>query len=103
MGFVVLPGRKLPELFTLGMPWFLYILQSEINGMYYVGISPNVEHRLEFHNYFGHGFTARYRPWKIVYTKEYPNRQLAQEIEKKIKARKNKEYIKRIIDHSIDP
>jgi putative endonuclease len=85
------------------MPWFLYILQSELNEMYYVGISPNIVHRLEFHNHLGHGFTSRYRPWKLVYTKEYPTRQLAQAAEKQIKARKSKEYIKRIIDHSIDP
>ena len=85
------------------MPWFLYILESEQNGMFYTGISPNVDHRLEFHNRLGHGFTARYRPWKKVFTKKYPNRQLAQSVEKKIKDRKNKEYIKRIINHSFEP
>jgi len=84
------------------MPWYLYILQSELNEMFYVGISPNLEQRLEFHNHLGQGFTARYRPWKLVFTKEYPTRQQAQAAEKKIKARKSKEYIKRIIDHSVD-
>jgi putative endonuclease len=85
------------------MPWYLYILQTELNEMSYVGISPNLEQRLEFHNHLGHGFTSRYRPWKLVYSKEYPTRQLGQATEKKIKARKSKEYIKRIIDHSVVP
>ena len=84
------------------MPYSLYILQSQMNGMYYVGISPNLQYRLEFHNYLGHGFTSRYRPWILVYSKLYPNRYLAQAAEKKIKSRKSKAYIKRIIDGFVD-
>ena len=84
------------------MPWRLYILQSERTGIYYVGISQNVYQRLTFHNFIGHGFTARYRPWKLVYCKEYPTRQLAQASEKKLKARKSKEFIQQIINNSID-
>ncbi|MGD0037642.1 MAG: GIY-YIG nuclease family protein [Bacteroidota bacterium] len=83
------------------MPWQLYILQSELTGTFYVGISQNLCQRLEFHNLIGHGFTARYRPWKLVYSKEYSTRRLAQTAEKKIKARKSNEFIRRIIDHSI--
>ncbi|MEE9431923.1 MAG: GIY-YIG nuclease family protein [Melioribacteraceae bacterium] len=53
------------------MKYFLYILQSENSQKYYIGISQNLELRLTYHNSTEKGFTARYRPWKIVFTKKY--------------------------------
>jgi putative endonuclease len=84
------------------MAWNLYILQSQPTGIYYVGITENLSQRLEFHNLTGHGFTARYRPWKLVYHKDFTTRQLAQTTEKQIKNRKSREYIRRIVEHLIE-
>ncbi len=58
------------------MKYFLYILKSQKADKYYTGISNNPKRRLEFHNILGKGFTARYRPWKIVFLKEFDDKQL---------------------------
>jgi putative endonuclease len=66
-------------------PYSLYILKSESAGRYYVGISSNPCRRLEYHNTFENGYTSRYRPWQIVYFKEYPSKAAAQTTEKTLK------------------
>ena len=75
------------------MSWFLYILKSKVNEKFYVGISQNPERRLEYHNSIEKGFTSRYRPWEIIFTKEFRIRADAQAFEKKLKSWKNKKAI----------
>ena len=50
------------------MAHFLYILKSKSANKFYVGISQNPQLRLEYHNTFKKSFTARYRPWEIVFS-----------------------------------
>ena len=50
----------------------LYVLESEQNGRYYVGISSDPERRLRHHNATSTGCTARYRPWRLVFTATFP-------------------------------
>ncbi|MBU1117005.1 MAG: GIY-YIG nuclease family protein, partial [Bacteroidetes bacterium] len=45
------------------MIYFLYILKSKSANKFYVGISQSPTLRLQYHNSFEKGFTARYRPW----------------------------------------
>jgi len=56
------------------MKCFFYILQSESSGKYYIGIFENPDRRLEFHNTIEKDFTSRYCSWRIVFTKEFPDR-----------------------------
>ncbi len=79
------------------MGYWVYILHSEMFDRYYVGQSENPERRLEFHNSIEKGFTARYRPWKLVYKKECETREDAIRIENSIKAWKRKEKIRRLV------
>ena len=79
------------------MSYFLYILKSKSAEKYYTGISANPEVRLSYHNTIEKGFTARYCPWEIVFTQEYPSKEIAHEIELKIKSWKSKKMIERII------
>jgi putative endonuclease len=79
------------------MGYSLYILRSKVSDKYYTGISQNPEARLRYHNTLEKGFTSGYRPWEIVFVKEYPNKEQAQRIEKKIKNWKSKIMIKRIL------
>jgi len=53
------------------MGYWLYILKSKSADKYYIGISQNPERRVCYHNTLEKGFTSRYRPWQIVFTKEY--------------------------------
>jgi putative endonuclease len=83
------------------MQYFLYILQSKSCGKYYVGISQNPETRLEYHNTVEKGFTSRYRPWEIVFIKEFENRELAMEAERKVKSWKSRKMIEKVITQEI--
>ncbi len=77
--------------------WFLYILYSEKIDKYYIGITGDIEKRIEFHNRMGKGWTAKGRPWKIKFTKEFQNRKDAQFWERKIKKLKRRDIIETII------
>ncbi len=79
------------------MGYSLYILKSKSFDKYYTGISQNPEVRLHYHNSLEKGFTSRYRPWEIIFTKEYPDKATAQNAEKKIKNWKSKVMIERIL------
>ena len=84
------------------MKYYLYILKSEIQEKYYTGISNNVEKRLEFHNTIEKGFTSRYRPWKIVYKKDFSSKEEAIKYENKIKKWKSKVMIEKLIKGEIE-
>jgi len=83
------------------MSYFLYILKSQSAEKYYTGISANPELRLSYHNTFEKGFTSRYRPWEIAFTKEYPSKEIAHQIELKIKNWKSKKMIEKILTGEI--
>ena len=63
----------------------VYVLYSSKAGKYYTGFTSDLSGRLLSHNSLGKGWTARYRPWELVY-----NRAFAEKSE----AIKNKHLIK---------
>ncbi|MBI3587203.1 MAG: GIY-YIG nuclease family protein [Ignavibacteriales bacterium] len=80
------------------MTYYLYILKSQKTDKFYTGISNDPRRRLEFHNSVEKGFTARYRPWEIAFTKEFPDKFDALKAEKKVKSWKSKAMIQKLID-----
>ncbi len=48
--------------------YFVYVLWSTPGRRFYIGISEDPQKRLEQHNSGEHGWTARHRPWEVVYT-----------------------------------
>lgn len=60
-------------------------------------MSENPERRLEYHNTIERGFTSRYRPWEIVFTKEFSDKISAKAAEDKIKNWKSKKMIELLI------
>ncbi len=77
--------------------FYVYILRSESSGRYYIGQSGNPELRLEYHNTIEKGFTARYRPWRLVWKKGVETREEAKMIEARIKRRKDRNYVEKIV------
>ncbi len=76
---------------------FVYILQSEKNGRYYIGSTENVERRLVEHN---SGKTASLRyliPMRLVFKQEFENSIMAKRMERKLKNAKSKSILERII------
>ena len=81
---------------------YVYILKSQTSGKYYIGESTNVDLRLEFHNKFGTGYTSRYRPWSLVFKKEFPDRLSAMKAERKVKSWKSRKMIEKLIKGEIE-
>jgi len=76
---------------------FVYILQSEKNGKYYVGSSEDPSRRLLEHN---SGRTKSLRnilPMKILYKQEFADTITARKVEYKIKKAKSRNIIEQIV------
>ncbi len=84
------------------MGYWIYILHSKSADKYYVGQSKNPSKRLEFHNTIEKGYTSKYRPRELVFTKGYNTRSEAISFERLIKSWKNKEKIHRLINGKLD-
>jgi putative endonuclease len=67
------------------MNWLVYILQSEVDGDYYKGVTQNIETRLLEHNSGESKFTSTKLPWILVYSKAYELKRDALIEEKRIK------------------
>src|SRR5690606_40946166 len=58
----------------------------------------NIQQRMLSHNHLGKkGWTVRFRPWVIVHTEEFQDKQLALKREKQLKTAKGREFIREII------
>ena len=73
---------------------FVYVIRSEKDGRFYVGMTENIQRRLKEHNSGRTRSTKGYRPWRVVFTEEYPNRTEARKREKYLKSGVGKEFIK---------
>ena len=75
-----------------------------MNKKYYIGSSSDPNRRLVYHNSLEKGFTSRFRPWKIVLTKEFDSKEIALKIENKIKGMKSHLFIDKLLtkEYSID-
>ncbi len=72
----------------------VYVLLSEKHNIHYTGFSSDVVTRLKSHNIFGKGWTARYRPWKLIFTKDFETKQEAMIYEKWLKTGVGRDFIK---------
>jgi putative endonuclease len=61
--------------------FYIYLIQSERFGRFYIGITADVQKRLEEHN---RGFvrsTKAYRPYRLVHVKVFQNKTAARKRE----------------------
>ena len=78
------------------MNFTVYILFSESFNKHYTGFTSNIEQRMLSHNQLGKDWSAKYRPWKIIYTKEFENKKEAMEYEKWLKSGVGRAFLKTI-------
>jgi putative endonuclease len=80
---------------------FIYILQSESSGKFYVGSTNDLQRRLSEHER-AHSLATRGRgPWKLIHEEALPTLLLARQREREIKNWKSaKKIVKLIISHS---
>lgn len=79
--------------------YYTYILKSSSTGKIYIGHTDNLQSRLKEHNTPGNAlYTTKKGPWKLLWSKEFPDRGGAMSLENTIKRLKNKkEYIEQLI------
>ena len=66
-------------------PWLCYILRCRDSSLY-VGITNDVEKRVQKHNGgLGPEFTKRRRPVELIWSQEFPDRHTAREKEVELK------------------
>ena len=82
------------------MAFYVYILQSQTTGRYYVGQTKDVEARLAYHN-ANYSRALRNRgPWQLIYFEEYTTRREAVRREQEIKRQKDRRFIEALLSAS---
>ncbi len=76
------------------MKFTVYILFSENHQKHYTGFTTNLGQRLLSHNELGNDWTSKYRPWKLIYTKQFEHKSEALEFEKWLKTGIGRDFIK---------
>jgi predicted GIY-YIG superfamily endonuclease len=75
---------------------FVYILRSDSNpSCHYVGLTSDVQSRLDWHNAGPSGHTVTHRPWSIVVSLEFPEEQAAVQFERYLKSGSGRTFAKR--------
>jgi len=75
----------------------VYAIVSEINGDIYVGMSKDVDKRLNQHNAGKSKYTKGLKPWKLIYREIQPDWELARKREKYFKSGIGKEFLKSMV------
>lgn len=79
------------EIFTV------YVLYSDTFDKHYTGFTSRLEERIQSHNDLsGKGYTKRYRPWRLIYQKEFDTKSEAMSYEKWLKSGVGRDFIKTI-------
>ena len=76
--------------------YYVYILESLLNGDYYKGSTENYAERLEQHNRGESQYTRSLIPWKLIFVQAFETKTEALKREKQLK-RCNKEYLRWLI------
>jgi len=76
----------------------VYVLYSDVHALHYTGMTSNISERLKSHNFLGRGWTSKYRPWKLIYTRIFDMRTEAMNHEKWLKSGSGREFV-RLLPH----
>ncbi|MFN6117618.1 MAG: GIY-YIG nuclease family protein [Flavobacteriales bacterium] len=80
------------------MASWVYALYSPDHDKIYVGETSDLDDRFRSHNELAtKGWTVRYRPWVILYTKECSDRSQARKREKQLKSGSGREFLRSLL------
>ena len=80
------------------MKYYVYVIQSKLDGRLYKGYTKRLQERIKEHNDGKTKSTKGYRPWRLVYTEEFDNLTDALKREKFLKTGIGREFLKHIIN-----
>jgi putative endonuclease len=76
----------------------VYVLYSPKHHKIYIGFTSDLENRMDSHNiYSKKGYTAKFRPWEIVFTEDYEIKKEATNREKQLKTANGREFIWEVV------
>ncbi|MDZ7741730.1 MAG: GIY-YIG nuclease family protein [Bacteroidota bacterium] len=67
------------------MSYYVYILESEKTGRFYIGQTNNISTRLHHHNSGYSRYTKHGIPWKLKFYKKLPTRSESVKLERRLK------------------
>ena len=80
------------------MTFTVYVLYSEKFNKIYIGYTNNLEQRFLSHNELGKkGWTIKFRPWQIIHSEKFENKERAMIREKELKSAKGREFVRLLI------
>jgi putative endonuclease len=77
--------------------YYVYVIKSETRNYLYVGLTDNVERRLNEHQTGKNKTTKPYRPFRLILVEQFETRIKAREREKYLKSGIGKEFLKGLI------
>ncbi len=76
--------------------YFVYSIQSENNpDRYYIGLTSDVERRLEEHNAGKSVYTNKFKPWKLISYTAFVNKDRAEKFEAYLKTSSGRAFAKK--------
>ncbi len=72
----------------------VYVIQSLSDDTWYTGMAIDPTKRLKEHNKGKNRFTKGHMPWKLIFTEEHPNWEVARKREKYFKTAAGKKWLK---------
>ena len=82
--------------------YFVYILQSDSTGKYYIGCTDNVERRVFQHNAGYSKATKGGVPWEVKRVEEFQTLMAARRREAQIKRMKSRKWIEELLGERAD-
>ena len=76
--------------------YFVYLLQSEMDGSFYVGYSTDITRRLQEHNEGESRYTSKKRPWKLAYVESFNSKREALIRERFLKSQRNRVFYEKL-------
>ncbi|MFC4262258.1 GIY-YIG nuclease family protein [Ferruginibacter yonginensis] len=76
------------------MSFTVYILYSVAYNKHYTGFTSNLQERMKSHNELGHDWTKKYRPWQLIYERNFEDKAEAMQHEKWLKSGVGRDFIK---------
>ncbi len=80
------------------MCWYVYAIHSLTRNYTYIGLSSNVENRVDQHNRGKERTTKPYRPFALVWRERFNTRTEAREREKYLKSGSGKALLKEYLE-----
>ena len=74
----------------------VYVLYSDLHEKHYTGYTIDLEMRMKSHNELGSGWTKKFRPWRVIYTKEFEIKTDAMKYESWLKSGVGREFISKL-------